>query len=174
MPGPVQGRQGRGADLVHSWAWSGAQDQGSPRAKHLLLPGKHTELPLCLMPALCDPTATWAAGNLHPQRPESAGVLQKPGSTQLWSTHCPEDPQAPSCAASNIACSQAPLPKDTQPGWRGSQVSQTNLSVQILHTDWEITARNNRSGINYLFISPCQWPNHGCLLQTACVWRVYE
>lgn len=123
-------KAGSGGELtVTSWAWSRPQEellvwpcsvgQGSPRARHLLLLGKHRQLPLCLMPAQCDHAAMWAGGNLHPQRPDSADVLQKPGSTQLWSTH--------SRAASNTSSSRA-LRSQRHPGWQERKPGLENQS----------------------------------------------
>lgn len=91
-------KAGSGGELtVTSWARSRPQEellvwpcsvgQGSPRARHLLLLGKHRQLPLCLMPAQWDHAATWAGGNLHPQRPDSAG-----GPSETWQHPALEHP----------------------------------------------------------------------------------
>lgn len=125
MPEPVQVRQWGGADVVHSWALG--QDHrrsclsghdpwpGSPRAQHLLLLGKHRQLPPCLMPAQCDPAATWAGRNLRPQRPESAGGPSEAWSTQLWSACCPEDPRASDTSGSRALPSQTHPAEEARP-----------------------------------------------------------
>lgn len=77
---------------------------------------------LSVTPLQCGQVETYT-----PRDQRVQGVLQKPGSTQLWSTHCPEDPRAPSCAASDTSSNQAP-PSPRHPVWQERKPGLTNQS----------------------------------------------
>lgn len=141
LPEPVQVRQWWGADLVHSWALG--QDHrrsclsghepwpGSPRAKHLLLLGKHRQLPLCLMPAQC-PCCNVGAATYTPRDQRVQGVLQKPGAS---SSGAPAALKIPEHQASDTSSSRA-LPSQTHPACQQRKPGLTNLPFCPAPAHW--------------------------------------